>query len=167
MGRRRGSLVGMCHPPQTPRLQFGVFCALFLGCSNAALGAPQRAGGHFDIKMTPLDAGADGIGRYSFTKKFHGDLDGTSLGEMLGVRTQTPGSAAYVVIEHVTARLGGRSGGFMLQHEGIMDRGRLEMKIVIVPDSGTEGLAGISGTMTIDPAANHAYVLTYDIGGKK
>jgi hypothetical protein len=34
---------------------------------------------------------------------------------------------------------------------------------MIIPDSGTGDLTGIAGQMTIDAAANHAYVLTYSL----
>ncbi len=125
-----------------------------------------HAKGNFDIQIKPEGAFGDGIGRFSLTKTFHGDLAATSVGEMLAVRTPTPGSAGYVVIEQVTGLLQGRSGSFMLQHYGLMDRSRPEQKIVVIPDSGTGALAGISGHMTIDSSANHAYVLTYSFAGQ-
>ena len=70
-----------------------------------------------------------------------------------------------MLIEQVEGTLDGRSGSFMLQHCGIMDRGQPELEIVVIPDSGTDGLAGITGRMSIDAAANHAYVLHYDLPG--
>ena len=46
-----------------------------------------RATGSFDVKITPLatDSPAEGstLGRMSIDKKFHGDLEATSTGEML------------------------------------------------------------------------------------
>jgi hypothetical protein len=45
-------------------------------------------------------------------------------------------------------------------HTGLMNRGVRSLTIHIVPDSGTEGLAGISGTMNIDiVAGQHHYEL--------
>src|SRR2546423_2778991 len=46
-----------------------------------------HASGEFEVKLTPQtaddkSAGA-AVGRYSLDKKFHGDLEGTSKGEML------------------------------------------------------------------------------------
>jgi hypothetical protein len=121
----------------------------------------QEASGRFDISTKPQATIGDGIGRFSFEKTFHGDIEGKSVGEMLAVRTPTPGSAGYVLIEHVTATVKGRKGSFMLQHYGLMDRGEPELRVVIIPDSGTGDLAGIAGDMTIDAADNHAYVLSY------
>lgn len=51
----------------------------------------------------------------------------------------------------------------MLQHSGLMDRGKPELRAVIIPDSGTGDLAGIRGEMTIDAAANHSYILNYSL----
>jgi Protein of unknown function (DUF3224) len=63
------------------------------------------------------------------------------------------GSAAYVAIERVSGTLAGRQGTFAFQHMGRMTRGAPELTIVVVPDSGTGGLAGLSGTLDIQIAA--------------
>jgi hypothetical protein len=82
----------------------------------------KEARGNFDITTKPEGSFGDGVGRFSLEKAFHGDIGGTSIGEMLAVRTKTPGSAGYVLIEQVSAKVNGKAGGFMLQHYGIMDR---------------------------------------------
>ncbi|MBB2191041.1 DUF3224 domain-containing protein [Gluconacetobacter azotocaptans] len=123
----------------------------------------SEAIGRFDVEMKPEASFGDGIGRFAVTKRFHGHLEGAATGEMLAVRTGIPGSAGYVLMEQVTGTLHGRSGAFVLQHHGLMDRGRPELTVTVVPDSGTGGLAGISGGMTIDAAANHSYVFTYSL----
>src|SRR5271165_4091355 len=99
----------------------------------------------------------------SIDKQFHGDLEGTSKGEMLGAMTEVKGSAGYVAIERVTGTLNGRSGTFVLQHSGTMTRGTQHMTITVVPDSGTGGLAGISGSMTIiiKEGGKHFYEFEY------
>jgi len=44
----------------------------------------KRATGTFDVKMTPKDLGAGTpVGGMTIDKEFHGDLVGTSKGEML------------------------------------------------------------------------------------
>jgi hypothetical protein len=126
------------------------------------------ARGPFEVKLTPQAAAGttpDPVGRLTLDKTFHGDLEGTSAGEMLAVRTAEPGSAGYVALERVTGTLAGRKGTFALQHWGVMDKGKPDLRIVIVPDSGTEGLSGIAGTMTIEiaPGGKHSYELTYTL----
>src|SRR5262245_1131847 len=125
-----------------------------------------RASGEFEVTLTPEEAGEAGIGRMSIDKKLVGDLEATSRGEMLTVSSATPGSAGYVAIERVTGVLAGRSGTFVLQHHGLMARGDGRLTVTVVPDSGTEELADISGTMTISiaPGGAHSYVFDYAIG---
>jgi Protein of unknown function (DUF3224) len=127
----------------------------------------EMAKGTFEVKATPVaaDAGDEsGIGRLTLDKKFSGDLEGTSRGQMLGFRSAKDGSGGYVAQEKVTAKLGGRSGSFVLQHIGTMSGSAPEMSVTVVPDSGTDELTGISGTMTIIIAGGkHSYEFAYSI----
>jgi hypothetical protein len=128
----------------------------------------EMAKGTFEVKATPVapDAGDDtAIGRLTLDRKFSGDLDGTSRGQMLGFRSATEGSGGYVAQERVTAKLGGRSGSFVLQHIGTMKKGDApSMNVTVVPDSGTGEFAGISGTMTIIIAGGkHSYEFAYSL----
>jgi Protein of unknown function (DUF3224) len=72
------------------------------------------------------------IGRMFLDKQFHGDLEATSKGEMLGASTSVKNSAAYLAIEHVTGTLDGRKGSFILQHSGTMTRGAIAMTVSVV-----------------------------------
>lgn len=112
-----------------------------------------RVTGPFEVKLTPQagdDAEGSAMGRMSIDKQWHGDLEATSKGEMLSAMSKTVnGSAGYVAIERVTGTLQGRSGSFVLQHHATMTRGAADLSIIVVPDSGSGQLAGISGTMRI------------------
>ena len=124
-----------------------------------------RAAGPFDVKVTPQssDPGSDpAIGRMLLDKKFHGDLEATSRGQMLAAGTGIEGSAGYVAIEKVDGTLHGRHGTFILQHSGTMTRGAPGLTIRVVPDSGTGELEGISGTMSITIAAGGAHSYDFD-----
>lgn len=125
-----------------------------------------QARGTFEVTLTrqPADDFADGqvMGRMTIEKRFHGDLEGTSRGQMLTGMTSVSSSAGYVAIEHVSGSLSGRRGTFLLQHSGTMTRGAQQLVVSIIPDSGTDELAGIAGTMMIDLSGGaHAYVLDY------
>jgi hypothetical protein len=123
-----------------------------------------RASGTFDVKLSPQATADKDLGRLSIEKQFRGDLEGTSSGEMLTAMTAIKESAGYVAIERVTGRLKGRSGTFILQHTGTMERGKPSLSVTVVPDSGTGDLAGLTGTMTIDlGGGKHAYVFEYAI----
>jgi len=85
---------------------------------------------------------------------------------MLGAGTAVEGSAGYVALELVSGTLHGRRGSFILQHIGTMARGVPTMNVTVVPDSGTDQLTGLAGTMTIIIAdGKHSYELEYTIGG--
>jgi hypothetical protein len=128
----------------------------------------EMAKGTFEVKAAPVaaDAGDEsGIGRLTLDKKFSGDLEGSSRGQMLGFRSATEGSAGYVAMEKVTGKIGGRSGSFVLQHNGTMTRNAPHLNVTVVPDSGTGEFTGIAGTMTIIIAGGkHSYEFAYTIG---
>lgn len=129
----------------------------------------SRATGPFDVTLKPLpmddDSAAGMLGRMSIDKQFKGDLEGTSKGQMLTGGTPIRNSAGYVAIERVSGSLKGRKGSFILQHTGMMNRGAPSLVITIVPDSGTEQLEGIRGTMVIIiEGGKHSYDLNYTLG---
>lgn len=129
-----------------------------------------RASGTFEVKLNPLaaynDAEASNLGRMSLDKQFHGDLEGTSKGEMLTAGTGVKGSAGYVAIERVSGTLHGRKGTFVLQHSGTMTRGAPRLIITVVPDSGTDQLVGLAGTLVINIAdGKHSYDFEYTVAG--
>ena len=127
----------------------------------------MKALGRFDVKLAPMPsdhASGAAIGRMTIDKQFHGDLVATSQGQMLAHRTATPGSAGYVAMEIVSGALLGRSGTFVLQHSGTMAHGKAQLTLTVVPDSGTDELAGISGSMAIVIAeGEHSYAFDYDV----
>jgi len=128
-----------------------------------------HASGTFEVKITPQkpdnqEAESANLGRMSIDKKFSGDLEATSKGEMLSAMTDVKGSAGYVALERVSGKLHGRSGTFVLQHSGAMTRGAPELSITVVPDSGTGQLEGLAGKMTIKiDAGKHFYEFDYTL----
>jgi len=128
----------------------------------------KRATGSFEVTPQPLsnaEVSSDTLlGRMLLTKKFSGDLEATARGQMLSAGTSTRGSAGYVAIDQVAGELDGRKGGFVLQHWGSMNRGVPTLSIMVVPDSGTGELAGISGTLSINIIdGKHFYDFIYSI----
>jgi hypothetical protein len=158
----------------------GICLALtFSVCANAQTHVPNattkeatmtnNARGPFEVKVNPLEAynkdeGAN-LARMSIDKQFHGDLEATSKGEMLASGSGAKGSSGgYVAIEKVTGTLHGRSGSFVLQHNATMTRGVPYMNIIVVPDSGSGALSGLTGKMTIVIAdGKHSYEFEYGL----
>jgi hypothetical protein len=83
---------------------------------------------------------------------------------MLTAGTSIEGSAGYVAIERISGTLRGRTGTFILQHTGTMNRGALQLSITVVPDSGTGQLTGLTGKMDIQIAnGKHSYDFAYTL----
>ena len=124
----------------------------------------NRATGTFEVKMSPQEADMS-VGRMTIDKAFQGDLVGSSKGQMLMASSESvKNSAGYVAIEKVTGTLNGRRGSFYLQHTGVMTRGAGELTITVIPDSGTDQLAGLSGKMNIIIAeGKHSYEFEYTL----
>jgi hypothetical protein len=141
--------------------------ALALG-KGAGVDAHQHAAGAFEVKMTPVEGGDNGVaaGHLRGDKTFAGDLTGTSRGDMWTAMTEVEGSAGYVAIEKIEGTLRGRKGTFTVLHQGTMRRGaEYQIRIVIVPESGTGQLKGLSGTMSIriEKDGGHFYDLDYTL----
>lgn len=129
----------------------------------------NTATGTFEVTLASQPADNDaarkaGVARMSIEKQFSGELHATSSGEMLACGDGTT-SGAYVAIEKVTGSLGGRKGGFTLVHHGLMNRGASQdWTVTVVPESGTDELTGLTGTMKISIAnGKHSYEFAYRV----
>ncbi|MCF3524285.1 MULTISPECIES: DUF3224 domain-containing protein [Stenotrophomonas] len=123
-----------------------------------------EAHGTFEVDLRAIGGNNGPIAVMSINKTFAGDLHGSSVGQMLAFRTPVQGSAGYVAMERVTATLAGRHGAFTLQHNGLMTRGTPQLSVVVVPDSGSDGLLGLVGTLEITISeGRHDYRLLYSL----
>jgi Protein of unknown function (DUF3224) len=124
--------------------------------------------GEFELKASPLEISENekslGLMKMLFEKTFHGDLSGTSLVSMMGIMNKDTASGGYVAIEKFNGNVKGKSGSFYLQHSSTMNNGAQNQTIQIIPNSGTDDLAGISGAMTIEiKDGKHFYFFDYKI----
>jgi hypothetical protein len=100
-------------------------------------------------------------------KQYHGDLEATAKGEMLTAQSEMKDSGVYVAVERVTGTLKGKRGSFAMHHTGVMNRGKPELKITVIPDSGTDELHGLTGTMNIKiDNGKHFYDFEYSLPEK-
>lgn len=131
----------------------------------------NHARGTFDVKIIPQaadDAAGGPFSRLFLDKQFHGEVEGTSKGQMLAAGTAVEGSAAYVALELVSGTIARRRGTFILQHTGTMRKGDATMVVTVVPDSGTDQLVGLAGQMTIIiVGGKHSYDLEYTLEGAR
>ena len=129
---------------------------------------PQHAAGTFEVNVAPLEPAFkfddNPLRRMSLDKKFQGDLEATSKGEMLTAGNPAKGSGGYVAMERVSGSLHGRTGTFVLQHTGTMSHGEFQLSVTVVPDSGTGQLAGLFGSVTIQITdGKHSYDFAYSL----
>lgn len=125
------------------------------------------AKGPFEVRMTPLpgDTTVEGVGMggRSLDKTYSGDLEATGVGEMLSVLGPA-NTGVYVALERVTGRLAGREGSFVLAHRGVMTATSRDLSIIVAPGSGTGGLAGLEGSMSIEIVdGKHGYSFEYSL----
>lgn len=129
----------------------------------------MKISGAFEVKTKPIEGyneGKDGVSlnRMSIDKTFHGELNASSIGEMLSAMTPEKGSAGYVAIEQVSGELSGKKGSFVLQHFGTMEKGKERLILEVVPDSGTGELKGLKGEMNITiEDGTHFYEFEYEL----
>ena len=112
----------------------------------------------------PFDETEDGprLTRAHIRKSFHGDLSGT--GNLMYVMTHlSSGIASFTGIEKVVGSLGGRKGSFVLRHTGSYDGEKATAEYVVIPESGTDELAGLSGSggFSAGDAEEHDMTLDY------
>lgn len=77
------------------------------------------------------------------------------------------GTSSFVMVMRMTGTLDGRTGGFALRGEGSFDGTTARALLAVVDDSGTGGLAGISGSCeSVSTHADYPFMpltLTYQL----
>lgn len=125
--------------------------------------------GPFTVKMTPqaLVSPDATRGRFSLDKVYSGAIEGTAVGEMLSGGDYRTGSAGYVAVETVSGSVDGKRGSFLLQHSSTMHAGQQHQSITVIPGTGTDELAGLSGSLVIEIVdGKHTYEFEYALAGK-
>ena len=114
----------------------------------------------------PFDEPEDGpkLTRAHIKKSFHGDLSGT--GNLMYLMTYLDSeTASFSGFEKVVGTLGGRAGSYVLRHMGSYDGEKATADYEVVPSSGTDELAGLSGTrgFSAGNAEEHEMTLEYEV----
>lgn len=137
----------------------------------------NTARGEFTLDWQPEppfdEAPGAALGRVTVTKDWTGDMSGTSVAHLITAMSPVPDSAGYVASERMDVTLGGRAGTFVLQHAAISSAtGGQDLTVIVVPDTGTDDLTGITGTLAVtiegrdrptDRGGRHLYTFSYDL----
>jgi hypothetical protein len=123
----------------------------------------------FSIKSWDEHAYGEGarlptLKRATVTKSYVGDIEGDGQVEYL-MMYRVDGSAAFVGLERVTGRMGGRAGSFVLQRTGTFESGVASESYVVIAGSGTGDLEGLrgEGTSAVGHGSEHPFVLKYEL----
>jgi len=105
------------------------------------------------------------LSRAEVGQTFSGDIEGEGSVTWLMAYTSEK-SAEYVGLQQVTGTLGGTEGSFLLTTQGTYDGAVAEGTWTVVAGSGTDGLAGLtgSGTFRAPLAGEPEVTLDYDLG---
>ena len=95
----------------------------------------------------PYSEESDGtkLTRAKVTQIYTGSIEGESQVEYLMAHSSDK-SAVFVGMEKVTATINGKSGSFIIQHNGKFENGVASSNFVIVTGSGQGDLAAIEGS---------------------
>jgi hypothetical protein len=128
----------------------------------------DRAEASFTIdrweEQVAVDAPRCKLVRTTIGKTFRGDIEGTSLTEAI-MATASERSMSYAAFERLEVAVRGRRGTFVLHHDASMGAGHAWW--IVLHDSGTGELAGISGraTITRHEDGRHELTLDYELPG--
>jgi len=130
----------------------------------------QTANSRFAIQSwneTPYGEGEElpKLTRASVTKTYTGDITGEGHVEYL-MMYRGDGSATFLGLERVVARIAGKAGTFVLQRTGVFEEGQAKETYSVVPGSATGELSGLlgEGTSSVGHGREHPFTLAYELG---
>jgi Protein of unknown function (DUF3224) len=128
---------------------------------------PTRASATFSLDgwdEQPYAELAEGrkLTRASVKQTFSGDIAGAGTVEWL-MAYRPDGTADFVGLQHIVGTLAGKSGSFVLATSGTFDGKEAAGPWTVLADSGTDELAGLtgSGTMSAPTAGRPTVTLDY------
>lgn len=129
----------------------------------------KTANGRFAITNwdeKPYSEGPDRpkLTRASVTKTYTGDIEGESKVEYL-MMYRGDGSATFVGLERVVGRIGGKTGSFVLQRNGVFESGQAKESYSVVTGSATGELRGLQGegSTAVGHGMEHPFSLSYEL----
>lgn len=127
-----------------------------------------RVADFMPVEFTPEITTAVGVGHARMLKEYDGQIAGRSVTQFSYAYDDQSGRGTYVATESFDGTVDGGAGTFNFVHSATDDGdGRRSNELfVIVPGSGTAGLAGITGTgaLVIDEDGTHRIELDYELG---
>jgi uncharacterized protein DUF3224 len=101
--------------------------------------------------------------RATVKKTFTGDIEGEGQVDYL-MMYRSDGSATFIGLERITARVAGKTGSFVLQRTGVFEDGQAKESYSVLPGSATGELRGLrgDGTSSVGHGMEHPFTLSYE-----
>lgn len=129
----------------------------------------RTANARFAIKSwdeKPYSEGPDQpkMTRATVAKTFTGEIEGESRVEYV-MMYRSDGTAAFVGLERIVGRVGGKSGSFVLERIGTFEDGQARESYSVVPGSGTGELRTLrgDGASAVGHGMEHPFALDYEL----
>ena len=128
----------------------------------------HTANARFAIKSwdeKPYSEGPDlpKLTRATVQKTFTGDIEGEGQVDYLMIY-RSDGSATFIGLERISAKVSGKTGTFVLQRTGVFEDGQAKESYAVVPGSATGELRGLrgEGTSSVGHGMEHPFALSYE-----
>lgn len=117
-----------------------------------------------DLREWEEEAYADEprLSRASIQKRLSGDCDAIATSQYV-LAYAADGTATFTGIEHITGRIGDRSGTLVLQHVGRFADGVAQAEVTVVPGASSDELAGAQGAGTFAAPSGPKGTLELDL----
>ena len=122
----------------------------------------------FDVvkwEESPFDDrnGVPRVTRASVTKRYSGDIEGSSTTEWLMAYAED-GSARFVGLERISGTVEGREGSLVLQHVGSYEDGAARGDLDVIEGGGSGALQSVAGNgqFLADPGGSVKLNLTFN-----
>jgi hypothetical protein len=99
--------------------------------------------------------------RATVKKVYTGELQGEGTVEYL-MTHRADGTADFVGLERIVGSLGRRAGSVVLRHEGSFVAGTVRSAWIVIPESGTGELHGLSGKIALETGHQEEYSVTLE-----
>ena len=107
-----------------------------------------------------IDAGRK-LTRVHATFAYSGDIEGEGTVDYL-MAYSPDGTGSFVGLEHITGRIGDRTGSFVAQHTGTFDPKSVTTRWEFVSGLGTAALEGLVGGGTLNLEGHGPYPFTFE-----
>lgn len=115
----------------------------------------------WDEKATQEMSGGAKITRAAVTQSYEGVISGHGSVEYVMFH-RGDGTAIFVGMERIDGSVGGKTGTFVIRHDGTFEDDAARSQWVVIPGSGSGELEGLGGAGSFDAGHGGEGAVTFD-----